>query len=1159
MTRSRHWTLLLTCCTCLAGSAHAGPAKFVTESARDIPVAYDVDVVVVGGSTGAVAAAVEAARGGASVFLAAPRPYLGEDLCATYRLWLEPGEKPTTTLGKALFTTAPTAAARAALANRGVPLTYRADLPSGGVHKDTRKPSLLTDGKAGDAKSQSVQYNGDVTITIDLSRPTRLKLLRVLAYQRDDDFEVARIEISLSDDGKQWRPGPAIKNAKLGAGGFNDRAIKLGAKLSGRARYLKLHFIKGPKATRVLLGEIIVVDDPPKPRSLKTPPAAPDTPAAAQLAPTTPMHIKRTLDKALIDAGVQFLFGCYATEVLADTDGTPAGIVMANRAGRQAVRAKVIIDATDRATVARLAGAKTEPYPAGPQTFRRIVVGGKQTGQATPHTVSIRYAVNGKAHDVSEYTLRLHMPDATFASMAAADQAARDRTWRDGQVASAEVLFQVPPDPIKARAAAIGLWPGAEQFDLAACQPADVDRLYVLGGCADASRDAAAKLLRPMNLIALGGRIGQAAAAEAKRLPDATAFDAIGLLSPTGKPTIVGDVREVLRGVRPTQSGLPTVRSTARGLPVLGEYDVVVIGGGTSGAPAGISAARAGGKTLVIEYLHGLGGVGTTGLISTYYHGNRVGFTAEIDQNVGRTRWNIEGKQQWYRSELRKAGADVWFGALGCGAFVDAGRVRGVVVATPTGRGVVLAKAVIDATGAAAIAAAAGAPCQVIGAEHISVQGTGLPPLQPGAGYTNTDWTFHDDDDMVDMWRMFVVGKTKYPAAYDMGQLIDTRARTRIIGELVLSPLDIQNARTFPDSIVLAASNFDNHGFSSHLLFMIKPPNTKGLRAYVPYRCLLPKDLDGILVTGLGLSAHGDAMPVIRMQPDVQNQGYAAGLAAAMAAKAGTGTRSVDIKALQKQLVEKGNLPASVLTDTDSYPLSPEKVAAAVQSVAKDYTGIAVVLAQPDDAMPLLRAAHNSAADPGAKLIYAHILGMLHDATGAHTLAEAVAAQSWDKGWNFRGMGQFGPSTSPLDNLIIALGRTRDSRALPVILAKVNTLTPASEFSHCRAVAMALETLGDRRAAGPLGKLLGKADMTGHALTEITDTLARTPKNHVDTSMRNRSLRELILARALFRCGDPNGLARAILRQYARDYRGHYARHAKAILAGGEAAPSPQD
>ena len=68
----------------LAEAAGSGPA--VVESARKLPVAGEVDVVVAGGSTAAVAAAVAAAEHGASVLLAAPRPYLGEDLCATLRL-----------------------------------------------------------------------------------------------------------------------------------------------------------------------------------------------------------------------------------------------------------------------------------------------------------------------------------------------------------------------------------------------------------------------------------------------------------------------------------------------------------------------------------------------------------------------------------------------------------------------------------------------------------------------------------------------------------------------------------------------------------------------------------------------------------------------------------------------------------------------------------------------------------------------------------------------------------------------------------------------------------------------------------------------------------------------------------------------------------------
>lgn len=57
----------------------------INESPKEIPVACDADVVIVGGSSGAVAAACEAARQGSRVFLLAPRPYLGTDICCRRR------------------------------------------------------------------------------------------------------------------------------------------------------------------------------------------------------------------------------------------------------------------------------------------------------------------------------------------------------------------------------------------------------------------------------------------------------------------------------------------------------------------------------------------------------------------------------------------------------------------------------------------------------------------------------------------------------------------------------------------------------------------------------------------------------------------------------------------------------------------------------------------------------------------------------------------------------------------------------------------------------------------------------------------------------------------------------------------------------------------
>jgi hypothetical protein len=198
--------------------------------------------------------------------------------------------------------------------------------------------------------------------------------------------------------------------------------------------------------------------------------------------------------------------------------------------------------------------------------------------------------------------------------------------------------------------------------------------------------------------------------------------------------------------------------------------------------------------------------------------------------------------------------------------------------------------------------------------------------------------------------------------------------------------------------------------------------------------------------------------------------------------------------------------------------------------------------------MPLLRKAYDNAEEEKAKLKYAHVLGMLGHPSGSGTLIKEVKSRDWDKGWNFTGMGQFGESMSELDSIIIALGRTRDKQGLSAILEKIDQLDTNSEFSHYRAVAIALETLGHPDAAEPLAELLKKPGMVGHAFIDIDAARQLTPSNHVDTSTRNQSLRELILARALYRCGDYKDIGKTILTEYASDLRGHYARHARDIL-----------
>ncbi len=1152
----------------LTVGSHGLAQERVLESQREIPVLHEVDVAVVGGTSAGITAAVEAADNGAEVFLAAPRPYLGEDLCATYRLWLDPDEEPQTPLAKEMFAEPEIGKS----IPEGYSFEYETSIPSASKHPDTETPSRLNDGLWKSASRQSVQYDGDVEIVVQLPEERYVHNVHVMAYQRNEDFEVDHVKIYESADKENWNQVATVHNEKLGQGGFEDIPLNLEAEIDQKTEFLKFDVIKGEKSSRILLGEIIV-----------SPAIKEEESESSQRIPPKPMQIKYALEQAMIDADVKFLYSCYTTDVLKDENGDIAGIVIVNRSGRQAIKAKVVIDAMHRADFARLSGASFKDYPQGEQMFKRVVIGGeaveseKSTVRKMPSPV---YATprnmrgsEVQRFDAFEYTLRLPMEDGSYASFAEAEQRARDKTWQKGQIDASEVLYQIPPDPMIGESQWQEDWPGVETIDIKVFRPKGMERLYVLGPCADLSRKAAEKMMRPLEYLELGRKIGKAAAQEANAMDERAG---VRLYGEEENASDFGEVREQLQSIRTSEKYDEAVLSEATGLPVLGRYDVVVIGGGTGGAPAGIGAARQGAKTLVVEYLHGLGGIGTLGLIGSYYYGHRDGFTEELDQGIevigeGSDRgrgWNIEHKMEWYRREIRRPGGDIWYGTLGCGTLVQDEKVVGAIVATPQGRGIVLTDVLIDSTGGADMAIAAGSDYMFAGESHAALQGTGLPPRQPDANYTNTDYTFTDDSDVVDIWRSFVMAREKFKEAYDLAQIVDTRERKRIVGDFIVSPIDIMLQRTYPDTVVMSRSNFDSHGYTIHPAFMLRPPDKETLYAYTPYRALLPKGLEGIIVTGLGISAHRDAMPILRMQPCIQNQGYAMGVAASMAADNHGITRDIDIKKLQKHLVEKGSLPESVITDEDSLPFSKEEVQEAVEVIPQHLRGftaeklsgdpapppekdpVSVILAQTEDSIPMIKEAYQEAEEEDEQLIYAHILGILGEPEGANTLLKSVEEREWDKGWSFKGMGQFGSSLSPLDSLLIALGRSGEKEALPVIVEKMELLDAESEFSHHRAVAVALESIGDPSAAEPLARLLKKPGIMGHAVTTLEEMKEKVPvdASGVEDRTRDRTLRELVLARALYRCGDYNGLGEHILKQYAKDLRALYARHAQNVL-----------
>jgi len=432
------------------------------------------------------------------------------------------------------------------------------------------------------------------------------------------------------------------------------------------------------------------------------------------------------------------------------------------------------------------------------------------------------------------------------------------------------------------------------------------------------------------------------------------------------------------------------VRQPGRDVPVVSRADVVIVGGGSAGLAAAVSAARLGCKVTLLERYHHLGGMASGGMVlvlDDMTNGSEITVSGIVDEFVTRMdgegmavsppiedrrasaetwrkwgRWGLHNfyartrpaeivyavafdPDAWKRVSLdllREAGVELRLHSLFTEAIVEDGRIRGVICQTKTGPQAILGEVVIDCTGDLDVAASAGA--EFIAGQYIvttvfrlagvdtdeaqrfeheapeeyrkhdrearrilggawemwwlktpipGVVWCNCPHMTGYDGLTVEDLTRAEYEGRARMVRLYEYARRNIPGfqnAYLLGaaEQIGVRQTRLLRGEYVVTKDDVVSRRHFRDTVC------------------------RGRDYYTPYRALLPRKVDQLIVAGRHYSAEPDAQKISREIPPCMIQGEATGVAAALALDGGSRLRDVSAYAIQKQMRAQGADPGDV-------------------------------------------------------------------------------------------------------------------------------------------------------------------------------------------------------------------------------------------------------
>jgi len=396
------------------------------------------------------------------------------------------------------------------------------------------------------------------------------------------------------------------------------------------------------------------------------------------------------------------------------------------------------------------------------------------------------------------------------------------------------------------------------------------------------------------------------------------------------------------------------ITEPARQLPVFAETDVLVIGGGPAGTAAAIAASRAGADTWLVERYNHLGGLWTGGLVlpllSTHaadknkrtrqvifgIGGEMSGRLKKLGMSVHEINPVIDPEAGKYVLDqmITESGVKMLYHTWASNVLMEGNRIAGVVVENKSGRMAIMAKVVVDCTGDGDILNLAGEGSDMmkyhIGLVHRignvdRIKPGSDPSLKPLLGdetpLKGVNWVnMHGDNEQdgtdimtlsnlqlkyrKEIWDN--VQKIRSTPGYEEVFLLDTASQlgvrmSRILdGRYKLTLEDTMTFKSFKDVIGIS-------GAWTTMLYMgkaVKPEN----RPYwqIPYRSLLPKKTENLLVAGRCFCFERELVEDTRIIGTCLVTGHGAGAAAALAAKNNEAVQDIDTGKLKDLLISQG-------------------------------------------------------------------------------------------------------------------------------------------------------------------------------------------------------------------------------------------------------------